>query len=245
MLAPRRAGLAVALLVAIVAAAAWSPARAIVDGTVARLSHRVGEPERLWPHPGVAPRHAAGARIAVAGDVGTGDEADGQGDRQLARLGAPGRFYARRVGPALIVALDSTRADDPAQLRWLRRTLDGSSARWKIGALHHPPYSAGVHGSDGAVRRHLVPALRRAGVRLVLAGHDHDYQRSRPIDGVTYVVSGGAAKLRPTGRADFTAYAASTRHFVDLQISRDRLRLLAVAQDGRVFDAATLRRARG
>jgi hypothetical protein len=55
-------------------------------------------------------------------------------------------------------------------------------------------------------------------VQLVLAGHDHDYQRSEPIGAVTYVVSGGAAKLRPANRAEFTEVAWSTHHFVDLLI---------------------------
>ena len=77
-------------------------------------------------------------------------------------------------------------------------------------------------------------------MQLVLAGHDHDYQRSQTIDGVTYVVSGGAAKTRSTSRADFTETAWSTYHFVDLAVWPDRLELRAIDQHGEVFDSVSL-----
>jgi len=71
---------------------------------------------------------------------------------------------------------------------------------------------------------------------------DHDYQRSKPINGVTYVVSGAGAKLRPTGHEDFTAVSASTLHFVDMLVYSDRIVLRAIDQDGTLVDMFTLRR---
>lgn len=47
--------------------------------------------------------------------------------------------------------------------------------------------------------------FERYGVDLVLSGHDHDYQRDWLISGVTYLVSGAGAKIRPTETASFTA----------------------------------------
>ena len=61
-----------------------------------------------------------------------------------------------------------------------------------------------------------------------------------PIDGVTYVVSGGASGTRRTGEADFTAEAYSWHHFVDIAITGDQLVLRAIGQDGSVFDEVTL-----
>jgi hypothetical protein len=78
--------------------------------------------------------------------------------------------------------------------------------------------------------------FERFGVQLVLSGHDHDYQRSEPIGGVTYVVSGAGAGTRRTGEDDFTAVSFSWHHFVDLGIYPDRLVGRAVNQDGRVAD---------
>lgn len=153
----------------------------------------------------------------------------------------PDRWYTWRAGPAAVVVLDSTRADDPAQRAWLEDTLSTTDATWRIVALHHPPYSAGWHGSSGNVRAAFEPLFSRYGVRLVLAGHDHDYQPSEPVDGTTYVVSGAGAKTRPTDRASFTAVSWSTQHFVDLQIWPDCLEGQAVAQDGLVYDRFELR----
>ena len=79
-------------------------------------------------------------------------------------------------------------------------------------------------------------------VPLVLAGHDHDYQRSKPIDGVTYVVSGGAATLRPSGQEDFTDVSTSTLHYVDLLVEHDRLTLRAIDQSGMLVDSVELSR---
>lgn len=173
--------------------------------------------------------------------LGNHDVSKGYGDAQMAAMGMPGRFWARTFGGVLIVGLDSNSHDDPAQLAFLDETLAASDARWKIVAIHHPPYSAGYQGSDLDVREAFTPILERHGVQLVLSGHEHDYQRSEPIRGVTYVVSGAAAGTRRTGEDDFTAVSFSWHHFVDLAVTGDRLVLRAVDQDGRVADELVLR----
>lgn len=109
-----------------------------------------------------------------------------------------------------------------------------------IVAVHHPPYSAGYQGSSVDVRHAFAPIFADRGVQLVLSGHDHDYQRSEPIDGVTYVVTGGASGTRRTGEASFTAESLSWHHFVDIGVFGDRLVLRAVNTDGRVADEWTL-----
>jgi 3',5'-cyclic AMP phosphodiesterase CpdA len=174
--------------------------------------------------------------------LGNHDVKTGDGDGQVAALGMPDRWYARHLGSVLVVVLDSTRGDDPAQRAWLEETLANATEPWKIIAMHHPPYSAGWHGSNETVRDAFSPLFERYGVQLVLSGHDHDYQRSKPVNGVTYVVSGGAATLRETGSAQFTAASRSTYHFVDVAARDDRLEVRAIQQDGRVFDAVTLAR---
>jgi hypothetical protein len=92
------------------------------------------------------------------------------------------------------------------------------------------------------VRAALTPVLERHGVQLVLAGHEHDYQRSIPINGVTYLVSGGGAGTRRTGRADFTDYSASTMNFVDLNVFSDHILLRAIDHEFMVFDEFTIDR---
>ena len=113
---------------------------------------------------------------------------------------------------------------------------------WTVAAMHHPAYSAGYHGSELPVREHWGPLFEQYDVDLVLAGHDHDYQRSTVQNGVTYVVSGAGAKLRPTGRRDFTAVSSSTLHYLDVLVYADRLLIRAVDQSGRSIDSFSLHR---
>jgi 3',5'-cyclic AMP phosphodiesterase CpdA len=168
--------------------------------------------------------------------LGNHDVMQGHADAQVAALGMPGRWWSRSFGDVLVVGLDSTIPNDPDQLAFLERTLADSTAAWRIVALHHPPYSAGYQGSNDAARAAFSPVFERYGVQLVLSGHDHDYQRSEPIGGVTYVVSGGAAVTRRTGEESFTAVSFSWHHFVELTVLDDRLVLRAVNQDLRVAD---------
>jgi 3',5'-cyclic AMP phosphodiesterase CpdA len=200
------------------------------DGDPGRLDEAVLRP--------FAPVLAQGARLLPV--LGNHDVQAGRADVLVRRLGMPGRWYACRLGDVLFVGLDSTRPDDREQQAWLADTLAEAEAAWTVVALHHPPYSAGWHGSDLAVRAAFEPTFSRFSVTLVLAGHEHDYQRSKMLGGTTYVISGAATHLRPTARAEFTATAFSTHHFLDLQVVDDVLHLQAVDRAGRIFDTLAL-----
>jgi predicted phosphodiesterase len=174
--------------------------------------------------------------VALAAVLGNHDVDRGRGDEVASRLGMPGRWYERRFGPIQLIALDSTSAADRHQQEWIDRTLAGSDAAFRVVALHHPPYSAGWHGSSRDVRRAFEPAFVRFGVDLVLAGHEHDYQRSKPVNGTVYVVSGAATHLRATGRRRFTAAAHARHHFLDLWVIDDQVVIQPIGHDGQPFD---------
>ena len=131
--------------------------------------------------------------------LGNHDYGSGQESQIMRGLGRTSDWYAETVGSVLFVVLDSNQVDNPGQTRWLEQTLQHSSSRWTVVAMHHPAYSAGVHGSDLGLRDAWSPLFSRYGVDLALSGHDHDYQRSKVMDGVVYVVSGGGAKIRRPG----------------------------------------------
>lgn len=179
-------------------------------------------------------------RTQLLAALGNHDVRDGNSDAHRKAIGMPARWYATRIDDVLIVTLDSTRPEDADQQEWLQETLASSDATWTIAIMHHPPFSGGSHGSSIDVREAFTPSFERHGVQLVLAGHDHDYQRSEPIDGVTYLVSGGGAKLRPAGYADFTAVAWSTHHYLDISVWDDRLIVRPIDHDGREFDRVVL-----
>ena len=164
----------------------------------------------------------------------------------LNQLGRTSSWYVQRVGPVRVIVLNSTQIRNREQLRWLRGVLAEKQPEgtWTIAAMHHAPFSSGYHGSDKDIQRFWVPLFVEARVPLVLAGHDHNYERTLPQNGVTYVVSGAAAKLRKVGRSSFTAVSATTRHFTDMVVYQDRLELKAIDQAGGIIDEFTIKRDR-
>ena len=167
-------------------------------------------------------------------------------EAELRLLGTPGLYYSKTHGPVDFFFLDSSvpgvfGPGASRQWEWLDDTLAGSTSQWKIVALHHPLYSSGEHGSTVGARKRLEPILARHRVDLVLAGHDHHYERTHPQNGITYVVSGGGCKTTSVGHSSFTARAASILQFLLVDIEGDRLEGRCVQVDGRVADRFVLR----
>lgn len=158
------------------------------------------------------------------------------------------RYYTFRHGPAQFWALDSTQSLRPGspQYAWLAADAAASTARWRIAFFHHPPFSSGLHGPHGAIRRDLVPLFSALGFDLVLNGHDHHYERFHPQGGVTYLISGGGGGLlyRAMGTKETAAFA-NAHQFVGVTISGDTLAIRAVGANGRVLDAHAIRAKRG
>jgi tartrate-resistant acid phosphatase type 5 len=155
----------------------------------------------------------------------------------------PGLFYRFQVGADLeFVCIDTSIAegmdvehffDDPAHGRWLRDALRRDGPRWQIPFSHHPPFCAGPeHGNTAGMVDRLVPLFHEAGVRLVLSGHEHNFQHA-VVDGIHYVVSGAAGKLRPEAPRGFAAAGtcawAAAGHFLLGSADDQRLVVRAVA----------------
>lgn len=161
------------------------------------------------------------------------------------------RYYSFDYGAVHFVALDSELyyADHSlsvqAQKAWLEKDLDQSRRHWRIVFFHRPPFSSslGPHpGGDERIRADLVPVFERAHVDVVLNGHQHNYERFRPINGVTYIVTGGGGgeRLYPITPGQRSAYAASRLNVLKAIASPGTLEVEAVGADGAVFDRVRL-----
>jgi hypothetical protein len=153
----------------------------------------------------------------------------------------PANWYSFDYGDVHFVALDTNHMSTE-QAAWLDADLASTDRKWRIVFGHHPPYSSGEHGSALAFRDLFGPILAEHRVALVLSGHDHHYERSRPQDGVYYVVTGGGGRgTRPTGVSEFTAFAEQVLHFVYVEIQGDELALHAIDATGAEFDQLVIR----
>ncbi len=105
-----------------------------------------------------------------------------------AAAGDPAKgYYSYDVGEWHVVALNSNCGnaggcgESSPQVAWLRADLAGHPNRCTLAAMHHPRFSSGQHGSDAALDP-LWQTLIDGGVDVVLAGHDHLYERLAPLD---------------------------------------------------------------
>jgi acid phosphatase type 7 len=160
-----------------------------------------------------------------------------------------GRYYSFDWGNAHFVALNSELYHGDHSYRpeeqktWLERDLKETRQPWKIVYFHRPIYSSSKHGSDQRIREDLEPILVRHKVDLVFNGHDHVYERTVPIRGITYVVSGGGGKGQsPAGSSEWTVFSKSVYHAVLVRVDDEHLCLEAVEPDSVVIDRLDLSR---
>jgi len=181
-------------------------------------------------------------------------------DRRFAMPGAE-RYYSMRRGPLALVVLDGEHvsgAEGWRQATWAEQVLAewaaDPSIGWIVAALHRPLYSSSFHGGDLPLRTYIEPLLLEYGVDLVLAGHDHNYERSYPvIDGVPqsseaheylrglapiHIVSGGGGgPLYASGWSDHTVHSQSTYHFLRLVVrGSEQLEVQAISSFGEQLD---------
>ncbi len=117
-----------------------------------------------------------------------------------ANAGPAGRgYYSYDIGDWHVVSLNSNvdRTTNSPQLIWLRADLAASTKQCTVAYWHHARFSSGTqHGSNTSTQP-FWQALYDAGAELVIAGHEHNYERFAP--------------QTPTGQSD---PAAGIREFV-------------------------------
>jgi hypothetical protein len=155
------------------------------------------------------------------------------------------RYYSYKKENAEFFALDSNYMD-PQQMDWLNKALHDSGAAWKICFFHHPLYSDGrFHGPDTDLRARLEPIFHANGVRLVLSGHEHVYERIKPQNGIYYFVLGNSGELRTHSlrpSADTASGFDADRDFMVMEIAGDRLYFQTVSRTGATVDSGVIDR---
>ncbi len=92
-------------------------------------------------------------------------------------------YYRKTIGNWQLISLNSN-LDGLAmqeQLTWLKAELATSHTACTLAFWHHPVYASGGHGNNAVMER-AWKMLINARADLVLAAHDHDYERLVPLD---------------------------------------------------------------
>lgn len=156
-------------------------------------------------------------------------------------------YFSFRWGNARLFVLDAMDVWDGEQAAWLRAELakadNEPGLNHRMVALHHSPYSSGHHGPNRAFVRANMPALlREHQVELVLAGHDHLYERGE-VDGIKYIITGGAgAPLYPDASPQpGSERIAVVHHFVQLRVDGEQVTATTHALGGEVLERCSYR----
>jgi hypothetical protein len=153
-------------------------------------------------------------------------------------------YYSFVHKNAQFMALDSDQdlRVGSAQYQWLEHELATSKSQWKIVYLHYPMY--GSHqGEFPEIRAALQPLMAKYGVQLAIEGHEHNYSRSKPIDGVVHVLTGGGGQqVYPFTNAQqpWTARRSASFHHTEVSVSADSLTVRAIDDKGALIDAAVI-----
>jgi 3',5'-cyclic AMP phosphodiesterase CpdA len=132
----------------------------------------------------------------------------------------------------------------PDEVKWIDNELRASTEQWKIVYFHVPVYSSSAtHGSNLALRATLEPMFIKYGVSVVLSGHDHVYERTRPQHGITYFVVGSGGELRrgDLRRTSLTAVGFDADNaFLIAEIIDDSMYFNAISRTGKIVDSGII-----
>jgi uncharacterized protein (TIGR03437 family) len=168
-----------------------------------------------------------------------------------------GRYYSFNWGNAHFVSLDSNllaMSSSAQMLAWLDADLAATDRYWRIVFLHHTPYPTGFHLGDpvcAAAQQFVNPIVERHGVQLVLAGHEHGYERTYPLAGnqpvessgpsTTYIVTGGGGgALESVGASAQCEFSVEAFNYLRVDVDGEALTLTAIGVDGGEIDQFAL-----
>ncbi|MCA1838945.1 MAG: metallophosphoesterase [Actinomycetota bacterium] len=162
---------------------------------------------------------------------------DVAGTSTASRLGSVSHHFTWTQGKTTFIVLDSNRADDVLQTRWLESTLKASAGHAKIVVFHHPAFTAGPHRNDRRVLANWVGLFEKFNVTLVLSGHNHDYEHSN-VNGIDYVVTGGGGQtVYPCVRNEsYLIRCLSVHHFLVIESSQRHVDVMAIDAEGQQID---------
>jgi hypothetical protein len=133
-----------------------------------------------------------------------------------------------------------------------RAWLDGALARadheegvdLRVAVIHHGPYSSGPHGNNQALlEAHIDDVLVAHHVDLVLAGHDHIYERGES-HGLKYIVTGGggAPIYREVKPLPSTRKVEATLNYVLATVTDGAVQIVAKRPDGSTIEQCSFAR---
>lgn len=156
-------------------------------------------------------------------------------------------YWSRKVGGWRVIGVDSEKPKSSKQRAWLKRTLRKYNGTPTLVMWHTARYSRGHHDDTKAVKGLYDIVRKDKDVKLLVWGHDHNYERMAiPVKGRTtvlpaFVVGTGGGELRcdttNPGRT-WSKYFTCTRNGVlDLRLRSNGFSWAFVTTRGETLDS--------
>lgn len=113
------------------------------------------------------------------------------------------------------------------QSGWLNSELQGSTARFKIVALHHPMRSEVSWWNNLFVRLAFENLVEKYGVQLVVCGHEHYYNHR---EGDYHQIVSHFSKKEYGGQGE------AGRHYTTAEIADNTLRVKVFEESGKMVE---------
>ena len=167
-----------------------------------------------------------------------------------------GKNWQQTISGVLLIGIDGE-ADwsaDGENVKWLEGMLAGSKAKFIFLVTHYPAWSSSKHGrtdpntaqpaekASRQARQVILPLLAKYRATAMIAGHDHNYQRSEPPEGVTVIVTGGAGaplyeESQEAGKQNpYSQAFAAVLHYCLFVIEGDACTMQALTPEGETLD---------
>ncbi len=134
-----------------------------------------------------------------------------------------------------------------ADHQWLARELErseqeaGVSVRFVV--LHVGPYSSGPHGGNPNLASGGVIELLQRHKVIVIAGHDHLYERGE-LSGLPYLITGGAGaplyEIEEENMNRATEAAEKVHHFISIHVDGTQVTTRALRTDGSLIESCRI-----
>jgi hypothetical protein len=177
----------------------------------------------------------------------------------LSQLAMPGDEldFSVDYGPVHLTFADDTGSSPPAAIQrgatFLEQDFAASQSRpWRFLVHHRAMYSSAMgHGSNTDVRDSWGPIVDTHMIDMVFSGHDHDYERTKPMRGnvaqaspaagTVYVVAGTAgAPFYPAQQSDFTEFSTTRYNMSLLRARAGMLDMTVYSDDGSTIDTMSI-----
>jgi len=167
-----------------------------------------------------------------------------------------GIYYNFIYGNTEFIMINSERdfTIGSAQNKWLKKILKKSSRnkkiKWRIAIYHTPSYSTGKHGDDKVAQKYLDSLFDRYKINLVLNGHEHAYQITKPIingkvakRGITHIISGGAGATLFGFKVDkgYISFRKKTYHYCKYTVYKNKILHQAITSNGKLLHKAIIK----